>query len=590
MEVVKSRISGAWKWNEIIKFSFQGTEKIKFFFQKNHTIFPADAMTINHTANGNFVAVSYNENNGIAEEVCNAAFGWTGEGYDDSAIFYFGEELQEITTDLYAYILDNATPVEWSDYAQWLGEGEWHWKDTLTIPNNVLGYNNVVVANTEHRKAVFVAESDVLSGAFGNQGCFYISGSGWLDGGLSVEDILNGIPPTQSDNLQTWRFNGGYVSILAYEYLYLNAIKEKDLLIKERTLKDIASAIRTKTGKIAQIPGAKMPEEILSIPQSGEIRPVNLQKKSAVPSLLNQKIKPDERYDGLSEVDIAGIQAEEKTFTENGEYTPTNGRFYSKVKVDVPAPTISLQDKEVTPTAIAQEIKADSNYDGLNKVTVKATPTEEKTFTENGVYSPTAGKFYSKVKVDVPASQPKLQKKSAKPSAEAQTISPDKGYVGLSEVEIDAVSLQEKLASPKIYNNQVVTTREIVSPDSGYVGLKSVKIAPVCLQGISTSPSTQEKTIRPASGYQGLSQVHINPIQVSSLICNKNGEYTPKAGEFFSEVFVDVPSEAPTLQDKEVVTKNLVETIEADGTFDGLRCVTVTFDYNVYDGTAFIEE
>lgn len=448
MEVVKSRISGAWKWNEIIKFSFQGTEKIKFFYQKNHTIFPADEMTVDPSEKGSYVAITYNENNGIGEEIANSALGWAGEGYDDSSVFYFGEEPQEISTDLYAYILDNATPIEWSTYAQWLGEGEWHWNNTLTIPNAVFGFYNVVVANTVYKKALFVSESNVLSGAFNNTGCFYLSGNGWLDGSLSVEDILNGAQPNASDILQTWQFNGGYVSIPAYMYLYQNAKKEKDMLIKERTMEAIAEAIRSKTGKIARIPGSRMPEEIRSIPQDGEVKPVSLQKKSAIPSTLNQRVVPDDGYDGLSEVAIAGIQTEEKTLRENGEHKPSSGAFFSKVTVDVPAPSIDLQDKTVNPKTKDQEVKADSGYDGLNKVTVKAVQTETTDIDKNGTYTPTTGKYFSSVTVNVPAPTPKLQSKSASPSKTKQEITPDIGYDGLSMVEIAAAPLREKDITP----------------------------------------------------------------------------------------------------------------------------------------------
>lgn len=55
--------------------------------------------------------------------------------------------------------------------------------------------------------------------------------------------------------------------------------------------------------------------------------------------------------------------------TENDTYDVTN---YESVSVVVPAPTISLQDKSAAPTESQQVVEADSQYDGLNSVTVGA--------------------------------------------------------------------------------------------------------------------------------------------------------------------------------------------------------------------------
>lgn len=130
--------------------------------------------------------------------------------------------------------------------------------------------------------------------------------------------------------------------------------------------------------------------------------PPKLQSKAASPKTSAQSITPDSGYDALSSVNISAIQTEQKTITQNGDFWPSTGKFFSKVTVNVPSPTPNLQEKTATPSTSSQEVTPDSNYDGLSKVTVNAVPTEEKTATANGTVTPSSGKFLSKVTVNVP--------------------------------------------------------------------------------------------------------------------------------------------------------------------------------------------
>lgn len=80
-----------------------------------------------------------------------------------------------------------------------------------------------------------------------------------------------------------------------------------------------------------------------------------------------------------------------------------NGSSYNAAKVKVGSESRpSLQTKAATPTTAQQTVTPDPAYDGLAAVVVRAVPTETAAVTANGTYTPSAGKFFSEVTVDVP--------------------------------------------------------------------------------------------------------------------------------------------------------------------------------------------
>lgn len=70
----------------------------------------------------------------------------------------------------------------------------------------------------------------------------------------------------------------------------------------------------------------------------------NLEEVEVSPSTEAQNITPNEGFCGLREVKIKPVETEEMTIQENGEYTPSEGKFVRKFIVDVPTQFITQYD------------------------------------------------------------------------------------------------------------------------------------------------------------------------------------------------------------------------------------------------------
>lgn len=254
-----------------------------------------------------------------------------------------------------------------------------------------------------------------------------------------------------------------------------------------------------------------------------------------------------------------------------------------------------------TPTTSEQVIVPARKYT-TGPVIMGAISTEEKTITSNGTYTPTDGSYFSSVFVNIPSEGWTTQKKTATPSLTEQTITPDDGYDGLSEVTVKAISVQDKIITPtttqqtiipdsgynglasvtiNAINNQSKTitpneNAQTVKPDTGYQGLSQVTVQAISLQNKEVEPATIVQTIQPDTGYTGLKSVTINAIDVSEKTISSNGTYSPADGTYYSKITVNVPKEDYSSQEKTVSPSTVSQIITPDAGYDGLSKVTVS--------------
>ena len=253
-------------------------------------------------------------------------------------------------------------------------------------------------------------------------------------------------------------------------------------------------------------------------------------------------------------VTVNAVPTETKSVTSNGTYNPTSGKYFSSVTVNVPAEEFNTQTKTVTPTESTQTVSPDNGYDGLSTVTVNpisstyvgsavptkgattitpnsnsqtaisfgtyatgdvivsAVPTETKSITANGTYTPSDGKYFSSVSVSVVGDTFDTQEKTVTPTESEQVIGPDAGYDGLSSVTVGAISstyvgsgVTRKSAATitpsesvqTIAANQYLTGVQTISAiPSDYVG------SGVTTKGTTTiTPSTSSQTVVSAGTY-----------------------------------------------------------------------------------------
>ena len=287
----------------------------------------------------------------------------------------------------------------------------------------------------------------------------------------------------------------------------------------------------------------------------------NTQTKTATPSTSQQIITPDSGYDGLSQITVEAIPSgslSTPTISSSGLITAqvgTSGYLASGTKVTKQLTTQA--EKTVTPTASEQTVVNSAVYT-TGAVKVAAVPSETKTITANGTYTPSSGKYLTQVTVNVPASGIDTSDATATANdiAEGKTayVNGEKVTGSVNEVTTDGTIL----ASDNMTFETVDSTKYIkIGNITRYVdmlfrksaslyvrvkaasfgnataadvaegktftstaGLKvtgTAKASTPILQSKTATPATSQQIITPDSGYDGLSSVTVESMPTASL-------------------------------------------------------------------------
>lgn len=202
--------------------------------------------------------------------------------------------------------------------------------------------------------------------------------------------------------------------------------------------------------------------------------------------------------------------------------------------------------KTIIPNSTEQVAVAAYKYT-TGAVKVAAVPSEMKKITANGIYTPTNGKYFSSVEVAIAGNTPVYQDKTVDPTTSMQTVLPDNGYDALSQVKVNAISIEQKSATPK------ATTQDIMPSSGSY-----------------------------------LTKVTVGAVPAETKSITENGTYVPTSGKWFSSVSVNVStgSAAPVLQEKSITPTKSAQEVIADEGYAGLSKVNVSAIPNRYVDTS----
>ena len=241
--------------------------------------------------------------------------------------------------------------------------------------------------------------------------------------------------------------------------------------------------------------------------------------------------------------------------TQLQTFTPSTGNGFTEVKVNA----ITLQDKTVTPTNSQQTVYHDSNYTGLNSVTVKAVDAtadsniKAENIKEDVTILGVTGTFAGK-KID--------SYKTVTPTTSYQTIRPDEGFDGISYVNVNPVTYN---IDSNIKAANIKKDVNILGIKGTYEGVERV------YETLNVNPKVTVQTLTPREGVDAFNKVEVSAVtsDIDSNILPKNikrgitilgveGNYIPE-----------------NLQSKVVNPTTAIQNVTYDDGYEGLNNVQV---------------
>ena len=246
------------------------------------------------------------------------------------------------------------------------------------------------------------------------------------------------------------------------------------------------------------------------------------------------------------DITVSAVPTETKTITANGTYSPSNGKYFSSVEVTVSSDAVALQEKTITPTESTQVVDPDNGYGGFSSVTVNgipstyvgsgvatkgattiipsasqqtavsantyvtgaitvaAVPSETKNITSNGTYTPSTGKWFSSVSVNISDTVFNTQTKSVTPTESKQTVIPDAGYDGLSSVTVGAISstyIGSGITRKSAATYTPTESEQTIAAGQYLDGAQTISAIPSTYVG-SGVPTQGAKTVTPSTSVQ----------------------------------------------------------------------------------------
>lgn len=197
----------------------------------------------------------------------------------------------------------------------------------------------------------------------------------------------------------------------------------------------------------------------------------------------------------------------------------------------------------ITPSNSMQTAVASGVYT-TGAVTVAAVPTETKSITANGTYTPSDGKYFSSVNVSVVGDTFDTQEKSVTPTESEQVVGPDAGYDGLSSVTVGAISstyigsgVTHKSAETyiPIENAQTISAGQYLDGDQTIAAISSTYVGSGVTrkEAATITPSESKQTIAANQYLTGVQTISAIPSDYvgSDVIHKSAATITPTESE-----------------------------------------------------------